>query len=153
MLGCLGVSGWCLGGVWGCVDGVWIVSKCAEQLRGAGTCHFRNRPFIKIPYNKGCFEVSAGCLWGVCGVSRWCLGESGYCLGGRNTKSIENNPMTTVLSRYFIFSQLPIFSQRMCILRCLEGVCGVSVGCLEGARGLLDYVLGILMPNQLQKVL
>ena len=91
--------------------------------------------------------MSVGCLWGVCGVSRWCLGESGYCLGGRNTKSIENNPMTTVLSRYFIFSQLPIFSQRMCILRCLEGVCGVSVGCLEGARGLLDYVLGILMPN------
>ena len=58
MLGCLGVSGWCLGGVWGCLDGVWIVSKC-----------FLNRPFIKIPYNKGCFEVSAGCLWGVCGVS------------------------------------------------------------------------------------
>ena len=51
------------------MDGVWIVSKCAEQLRGAGTCHFRNRPFIKIPYNKGCFDVSAGCLWGVCGVS------------------------------------------------------------------------------------
>ena len=97
--------------------------------------------------------MSVGCLWGVCGVSRWCLGESGYCLGGRNTKSIENNPMTTVLSRYFIFSRWPIFSQRMCILRCLEGVCGVSVGCLEGARGLLDYVLGILMPNQLQKVL
>ena len=104
----------------------------------------------------GCLEVSGWCLGvsGWClGGSGWCLGESGYCMEGRNTKSIENNPMTTVLSRYFIFSQLPIFSQRMCILRCLEGVCGVSVGCLEGARGLLDYVLGILMPNQLQKVL
>ena len=42
----------------GWLDGVWIVSKC-----------FINCPFIKIPYNKGCFEVSAGCLWGVCGVS------------------------------------------------------------------------------------
>ena len=134
-------------GVWGCLDGVWMVSKCAEQLWGGGTCCFLNRPFIKIPDNKRCFEVSAGCLWGVCGVSRWCLGESGYCLGGRNTKSIENNPMTTVLSMYFIFSRWPIFSQKMCILRCLEGVCGVSVGCLKGARGLLDYVLGILMPN------
>ena len=107
----------------------------------------------KNAYVWGCLDgvwmVSGWCL----GVSGWCLGESGYCLGGRNTKSIENNPMTTVLSRYFIFSQLPIFSQRMCILRCLEGVCGVSVGCLKGARGLLDYVLGILMPNQLQKVL
>ena len=53
----------------------------------------------------------------------------------------------------FLSKSTDIFSQRMCILRCLEGVCGVSVGCLEGARGLLDYVLGILMPNQLQKVL
>ena len=145
------------GGVWVVSGGVWMVSGwclTVQNIYGVvGHAVFEIALSSKSPTITGCFEVSAGCLWGVCGVSRWCLGESGYCLGGRNTKSIENNPMTTVLSMYFIFSRWPIFSQKMCILRCLEGVCGVSVGCLEGARGLLDYVLGILMPNQLQKVL
>ena len=88
-----------------------------------------------------------GCLDGVWGCLDGVWGESAYCLGGKNTKSIENNPMATILIMYFILSQWPIFSQKMCILRCLEGVCGVSVGCLKGASGLLDYVLGILMPN------
>ena len=104
---CLGVSGWCL--------------SVLNNSGLVGRVVFSNRPFIKIPYNTGCFEVSAGCLWGVCGVSRWCLGESGYCLGGRNTKSIENNPMTTVLSMYFIFSQCRFWGEKCSSAAILRG--------------------------------
>ena len=92
-----GVSGWCLSVL--NISGV------------VGHFVFDIALLSKFPAITGCFEVSAGCLWGVCGVSRWCLGESGYCLGGRNTKSIENNPMTTVLSMYFIFSQWPFLGK------------------------------------------
>ena len=31
---CLGVSGWCLDGVWGCLDGVWLVSGWSHSDSG-----------------------------------------------------------------------------------------------------------------------
>ena len=35
------------------------------------------------------FGVSVGCLEGVCKVSGGCLGDSEYCLGGYDAKSID----------------------------------------------------------------
>ena len=61
------------GGVWVVSGGVWMVSGwCLSVLNNCGVVGcvvFEIALLSKSPYNKGCFEVSAGCLWGVCGVS------------------------------------------------------------------------------------
>ena len=43
------------------------------------------------------FGVSVGCLEGVWKVSGGCLGDSGYCLGGYNAKTIDKFRMGIVL--------------------------------------------------------
>ena len=66
------------------------------------------------------------------------LGDSGYCLGGYNAKSIDKSSLGIILIDWFLFSQwLPI-----------SDVCRVSVGCLEGVWKCLEGVQGCLITLQ-----
>ena len=84
-------------------------------------------------------------MWGVQTVSGWCLegvwvtlGDSGYCLGGCNAKSIDKSLLGIILIGWFLFSQwLPI-----------SDVCRVSVGCLEDVWKCLEGVQGCLITLQ-----
>ena len=78
-------------------------------------------------------------------MSGWCLegvwvtlGDSGYCLGGCNAKSIDKHSLGIILIGWFLFSQwLPI-----------SDVCRVSVGCLEDVWKCLEGVQGCLITLQ-----
>ena len=62
------------------------------------------------------------CLQGVCGVSVGYLdGVWGSLDIVWDTKSIENNPMTTVLSMYFTFSQWPFLGKKRSSAAILRG--------------------------------
>ena len=78
--------------------------------------------------------MSGRCLKGV-----WVtLGDSGYCLGGCNAKSIDKHSLGIILIGWFLFSQwLPI-----------SDVCRVSVGCLEDVWKCLEGVQGCLITLQ-----
>ena len=66
------------------------------------------------------------------------LGDSGYCLGGCNAKSIDKSLLGIILIGWFLFSQwLPI-----------SDVCKVSVGCLLGVWKCLEGVQGCLITLQ-----
>ena len=66
------------------------------------------------------------------------LGDSGYCLGGCNAKSIDKHSLGIILIGWFLFSQwLPI-----------SDVCRVSVGCLEDVWKCLEGVQGCLITLQ-----
>ena len=104
--GCLRVSGSCLG-----VSGI-----CLGEYR----CHINHKQLNRsrhiafspsdLPRQKVLhFGVSVGCLEGVCKVSGGCLGDSEYCLGGYNAKSIDKSSLGIILISWFLFSQwLPI---------------------------------------------
>ena len=86
----LGVSGRCLG-EYRC----HINHKQLNRSR-----HIKLLPFLPVTSHSQKvlnFGVSVGCLEGVWKVSGGCLGDSGYCLGGYNAKTIDKFRMGIVL--------------------------------------------------------
>ena len=114
------MSGRCLDGVCGClrVSGSYlgVSGICLGEYR----CHINHKQLNRsrhiafspsdLPRQKVLhFGVSVGCLEGVCKVSGGCLGDSEYCLGGYNAKSIDKSSLGIILISWFLFSQwLPI---------------------------------------------
>ena len=110
----------CLDGVCGClrVSGSYlgVSGICLGEYR----CHINHKQLNRsrhiafspsdLPRQKVLhFGVSVGCLEGVCKVSGGCLGDSEYCLGGYNAKSIDKSSLGIILISWFLFSQwLPI---------------------------------------------
>ena len=79
------------------------------------------------------------------------MGDSGYCLGSSDAKSIDKIPMSFVAISWFLFSQWPKIGKKVLDF-------GVSVGCLDGVWKVswgvwetLDTVWGMIVPNQLIK--
>ena len=58
-------------------------------------------------------------------MSGGCVGDSGYCLGSSDAKSIDKIPMRIVSISWFLFSQWPKIGKKV-----LEF--GASVRCLDG---------------------
>ena len=85
-----------------CVGGGNICHINHNQLNRGH--HIRLLPFLPVTSHGQRvlnFGVSGGCLEGIWMVSGWCLGDSGYCLGGCNVKSIEKSSNGTVPSWIF----------------------------------------------------
>ena len=113
------MSGGCLDGVSGCltVSGSYLglSGRCLGEYRCHinhkqlnRSCHIKLLPFLHSQKVLN-FGVSVGCLEGVWKVSGGCLGDSGYCLGGYNAKSIDKSSLGIILISWFLFSQwLPI---------------------------------------------
>ena len=75
------------------------------------------------------------------------MGDSGYCLGSSNAKSIDKIPMSIVSISWFLFSQWPPIGKKVLDF-------GVSVGYLDSVKKVswgvwvtLDTVWEVLMPN------
>ena len=116
------VSAGCLDGVCGClwVSGSYlgVCGRCLGEYRCHidhkqlnRSCHIKLLPFLHSQKVLN-FGVSVGCLEGVWKVSGGCLGDSGYCLGGYNAKSIDKFPMGIVLISWFLYSQSSPIGQK-----------------------------------------
>ena len=102
------VSAGCLDGVCGClwVSGSYlgVCSRCLGENRCHinhnhqlnRSCHIKLLPFLHSQKVLDCW-VSVGGLEGVWRVSGGYLGDSGYCQGGYNAKSIGKFPTGIVL--------------------------------------------------------
>ena len=144
------MSGRCLDGVPGCLRMSGSYLGVSGICLGEYRCHINHKQLNRsrhiafspsdLPRQKVLhFGVSVGCLEGVCKVSGGCLGDSEYCLGGYNAKSIDKSSLGIILISWFLFSQwLPISDVCRVSVGCLEGVWNVSGGCL----GDYGYFLG-----------
>ena len=97
----------------------------------------------KNPYVWGCLD----------GVWR-CLGGVLECLDGVwmvFLNSVLNNSgvVGRVVFEIALLSKSPTIRD---VLRCLQGVCGVSVGYLDGVWGSLDIVWEVETQNQLKTI-
>ena len=79
------------------------------------------------------------------------MGDSGYCLGSSDAKSIDKIPMSFVAISWFLFSQWPKIGKKVLDF-------GVSVECLDGVWKVswgvwvtLDTDWRMIVPNQLIK--
>ena len=82
---------------------------------------------------------------GVWMVSGWCLGVSGWCLSVLNISGVVGR----VVFEIALLSKSPTIRD---VLRCLQGVCEVSVGYLDGVWGSLDIVWEVETQNQLKTI-
>ena len=122
------MSGGCLDGVCGCLTVSWSHLGVSGRCLGEFTCHINHKQLNRNHHIKQAIAFSPSglrltkkcsifrCLWGVWTVSGRCLegvwvtlGDSGYCMGGYNGKSIDNSSLGVVWISSFAFSQwLPI---------------------------------------------
>ena len=98
--------------------------------------------------------MSVGCLKGVWDVSGGCLSDSGYCLGGYDVQAIDKHPIRLIFISCFLFSQLPRNGQNVpyfgVSVGCLEGVWGVSGGCLSDSEySLVGYDVNWIDKHQI----
>ena len=89
----------------------------------------------------GVWMVSGG-VWVVSG-GVWMV--SGWCLSVLNNSGVVGR----VVFEIALLSKSPTIRDG---LRCLQGVCGVSVGYLDGVWGSLDIVWEVETQNQLKTI-
>ena len=88
----------------------------------------------------GCLDGVWGCLGGVWGCLDGVWMVSGWCLSVLNNSGVVGR----VVFEIALLSKSPTIRD---VLRCLQGVCEVSVGYLDGVWGSLDIVLEVETQN------